>query len=108
MVRIDIPDRRHDTVVECQQTSPLRVSGLVHGVVTSNPWIAFVSSRNMFPQVDRPVLEVFVVPEGGVSGRVIAVPILVLSTGKGVKVENSVDTIFGALRFRLMLAAGAK
>lgn len=80
MVRIDIPDCRHDTVVECQQATPLRVSRLVHGVVTSNPWISLISSGNMFPQVDCSVLEVFVVPKGGVSGRVVAVPILVLST----------------------------
>lgn len=99
MVRINIPNCGHNTVVECQQTSPLTVSRLVHGVVTGYPWIALVSSGNMFPQVDRSVLEVFVVPECGVSGRVIAVPILVLSTRQGMKVEDSVDTIFGALRF---------
>lgn len=79
VVRVNIPDRWHNAVVESQQTCPFRVSRLVHRVVASDPRVTLVSASNMFPEVNGSVLEVLVVPESSVSSRVIGVPILVLA-----------------------------
>ena len=51
----------------------------------------------MLPEVDGSILEVLVIPESSVSGRVIAMPILVLATRQCVEIDDGIDAIFGAL-----------
>lgn len=95
---INIADSGDDAIVEGEQASPLDVGGFVEGVVSRDPRISLVSLRNNLPQVDDSILEMLVVPEGGVAGRVVGVPILVLAAGSGVEVENRVDFVLGALQ----------
>jgi hypothetical protein len=99
MVKINPSDRGDDAVVESQQPRPLRVGGLVHGVVACDPGIPLVSTGNVLPKVDDAVLEVNVVPEGGVSGRVVGMPVLILAARAGMQVEDCVDSVLGALVF---------
>jgi hypothetical protein len=42
-------------------------------------------------------LVIFVIPEGGVGGGVVGVPVGILAAGDGVHVEDCVDFVFGAL-----------
>ena len=96
VVGIDLADGRDDSVVEGQQTSPLLICGLVHGIETSDPRITFVPPSENLPKVDHSVLKVLVVPEGRVAGRVVAMPILVLATRARMEVQNGVDAVLGA------------
>lgn len=98
MLRVDLANCWDDAVVEGEETSPLRVGRLVHRVVSRYPRVPAVSLSNVLPQVDSTVLEVNVVPEGGVAGRVVGVPILVLAAGQCVDVEDSVDLVLGTLQ----------
>lgn len=84
MIWIDLSNRRDDAVVEGEQSRPFGIGGLIHGIIPCNPGISFVSAGDVLPQIDGAVLEVDMVPEGSVASRVVAVPVLVLTSGKGV------------------------
>jgi hypothetical protein len=62
-----------------------------------------VARGDLGSEPNAAVLVVFVVPEGGMRGGVVGVPVGVLAAGKGVHVEDCVDFAFGTLR-RLTLA----
>lgn len=75
-----------------------RVTGLVYRVITSHPSVVLVPQGDLFPQPYGAVLEILVVPKRGVVGKVVAVPVGILSSRDGVQVQNSVDTVFSALK----------
>lgn len=81
MIGINVPDCWYNPVIECQETTPFGISRLVHGVVARNPGVALVSPGNMLPEINGSILEVFVIPERGMAGGVVGVPVLVLATG---------------------------
>lgn len=74
-----------------------RVAGLVDGIVACDPGVGDVAFCELGPEPDAAVLVVFVVPEGGVGGGVVGVPVGILAAGDGVHVEDCVDFVFGAL-----------
>jgi len=86
VVRVDLSDSRLKAVVERRKTVVERVAWLVNWVVTSYPSVVLVAFSNLSPEPDDTVLVVFVVPEAGVVGDVVRVPVRVLSAGGGVKV----------------------
>ena len=51
----------------------------------------------MLPEVDGSILEVLVIPESSISGRVVTMPILVLDPRQCVEIDNGIDTIFRTL-----------
>ena len=57
----------------------LRVCRLVHRVVTSNPLVVFIVLRELLPEPDKSILEIFVNPEVRNVRPGIRVPIGVLS-----------------------------
>ena len=57
----------------------LRVRRLVHRVVTGNPLVVFIVLRELFPEPDQSILEVFVNPEVRNVCPGIRVPVGVLS-----------------------------
>ena len=62
MVWIDSADSRVDFIVEPDESSMLRVGGLVQRVITCDPLVVFVVLRKLFPKPEDTVLVVFVVP----------------------------------------------
>jgi hypothetical protein len=51
----------------------------------------------MLPDVDRPVLEIFVNPEQRLVGGIVAVEVSVLASWQRVEVDDAVDAISRAL-----------
>jgi hypothetical protein len=86
-----------DAGVEGGETVVQSVAGLIDGIVACDPGIGFVVCGDLFPEPDGAVLEVFVVPEGGIVGAAVAVPVGVLTTREGVEIEDGVDFVFSAL-----------
>ena len=62
MVWVDGADGSVDFVVEPDESSMLRVGGLVQRVVTCDPLVVFVVLRKLCPKPEDTVLKVFVVP----------------------------------------------
>ena len=77
-------------------TVPVGIGGFIDGVVAGDPGVITVTAGEGFPEVDDAVLEVLVIPEAGVVGGVIAVPMLVLEAGERVEVDDGVNFVFGA------------
>ena len=48
------------------------------------------------PQPDQPILEILVDPESCYMRTVVGVPATILTSGCGVHIQNSVNTVFGA------------
>jgi predicted nucleotidyltransferase len=63
-----------------------RVAGLIDGVVACNPVVGGVARGDLGPESNAAVLVVFMVPQGGVRGGVVGVPVGVLAAGEGVHV----------------------
>jgi hypothetical protein len=80
VIGVNVPDCWYNSVIKCQKATPFGISGLVHGVIASNPWIALISPSNMLPDINGSILEVFMIPESSMAGGVVGVPILVLAT----------------------------
>lgn len=97
VVRVDGADGGFEAGVEGWEADVLRVAGLVDGVVAGDPGVGAVAGGELGPEPDGAVLVVAVVPEGGVVGGVVGVPVRVLAAGEGVHVEDGVDVVFGAL-----------
>lgn len=62
------------------------VAGLVDGIVACDPGVVFIAVGDLFPKPDAAVLVVLVVPEGGVRGGIVGVPVGILPAGKGVHI----------------------
>ena len=62
MVWVDGADCSVDFVIEPDESSVLRVGGLVQRVITCNPFVVFVVLCKLCPKPEDTVLEVFVVP----------------------------------------------
>jgi hypothetical protein len=82
VLAIDLTDRGLDARVEGGQAHVFWIAGLVDGVVAGDPGVGGVAARDLLPEPDCAVLEVEVVPEGGVVGDVVGVPVLVLAAGE--------------------------
>lgn len=74
MFWVNISDGRDNSVIKSQQPSPLNICGLVHGIEPGNPRVTLVPFCQYLPQVDDPVLKMLVIPEGGITSRVIRMP----------------------------------
>lgn len=59
--------------------------------------MVFVVLCKFRPQPDSAVLEILVIPKSSIIRGVVGVPIWVLTTRKGVHIEDRVDVVFGAL-----------
>lgn len=82
VIRVNGPHSRYYSIIKREQPCPLLISRLVQQIVSRDPGIALVPIGNNLPQVDDPILEVFVVPECRVASRVITMPVLVLAAGR--------------------------
>jgi hypothetical protein len=98
VIGINLADDRDDAIVEGQKPGPLRVGRLVHGIVACNPWVSFVAFGDVPPQIDSPILKVDVIPKGGVTGGIVRVPVLILTSREGMQVEDSVNVVLGTLQ----------
>lgn len=97
MIGIDFTDLGFDAVVEGWEAVVKRIAGFVDEVVARDPGVGFVAAGDSSPEMDHTVLKVFVVPERGMVGWVVSVPVATLAAGKGVQVENCVDVVLGTL-----------
>ena len=52
---------------------------------------------DLSPQPDHSILEIFVIPESGVIGEIIAVPVAILSSRQAMQVQDGVDAVLGTL-----------
>lgn len=93
VVRIDCTDSLVHTVVESDHASVVRVRWLVQRVVPSEPRVACIMLRELFPKPNRAVLEVFVDPEASDMCPVIRVPVGVLSSGNSVEIQDGIDSV---------------
>lgn len=75
----------------------LRVTGLVDGVVACNPVVGGVARGDLDPEPNAAVLVVFVVPEGGVRGGVVRVPVGVFWPPGRLCMSRIVVIVFGTL-----------
>ena len=96
VVRVNLPDCAVRTVIPLLQPGVCRVTGLVEGVVSCDPWVVLVVLSENLPKPDCTVLEVLVVPKLGNVVCRVGVPVSVLSTRDSVHVEDSVDSLCGA------------
>ena len=62
VVWVDGADGSVDFIIELDESSMLRVGGLVQRVVACDPLVVFVVLRKLCPKPEDTVLEVFVVP----------------------------------------------
>jgi hypothetical protein len=97
VVGIHGPDYRLVAVVEGRETVVEGITGLVNRIIACDPGVVLVVFCNLAPEPDGAVLVVFVVPEGGVGGGVVGVPVRVLAAGDSMHIEDCVDVVFGAL-----------
>ena len=96
MVRIDGAYRLLEPLVEGTDRGALGIPRLVHRVVAGDPRIAAIVVGEVLPQVDDPILELPLRPEVRPLGRIVAVPMLVLSAGHRVQIQDRVDAVPGA------------
>lgn len=97
VIRVDFSNGRFNPIIKRRKPDMLRIAGLVDRVVAGNPRIALVSSCDLLPQPDGSILVVLKVPERRVRGRVVCVPVGVLTAGGRVHVEDGVYVVFGTL-----------
>lgn len=71
MVRVDLPDRCINSIVKVNQTCVLRVCWFIKRVISGDPCIIFIMFSELFPEPNSPILEVSVIPEGSIVGRII-------------------------------------
>jgi hypothetical protein len=90
MIGIDLSDGLFHSVIPGDQTSMFGVCRFVERVVTSDDWVSYVVFGDVYPEVDHLILEKSEIPKQRFSDSAVAVPVLVLSTGNGVKVEDDV------------------
>jgi hypothetical protein len=57
----------------------------------TNPCVSLVVLRDLYPQVDHPILKVLKVKEESFVQARVRVPPLILTAGKGVHVEDGVQ-----------------
>lgn len=70
-----------------------RVAKFILSVVVGNPLVVLVLGGDVLPEPDGEILMVLEVPEGGISGAIIGVPVLILRDGHRVHVMNAVDAL---------------
>lgn len=75
-------------MVEVDETIVVRISGLAQGVIASNPEMVLIMLCEFLPEPDDTVLVIFVEPEGGSMNACVGVPVPVLPTGRGMKLED--------------------
>lgn len=97
MIWVNSSDGFLNALIESRKTDVLRIARLIQRVISSNPWIVLVSCCNLLPQPYCPVLMILEIPESSVAGRVIRMPVPVLSTRSGVHIQNGVYLFFCAL-----------
>jgi hypothetical protein len=86
MVRVDLANCLLNTSIECGEPNMLRIARFVEGVVSSNPRIASVPGGDLLPEPNSPVLVVLVIPESSIAGRIVGVPVWILTTRDGMHV----------------------
>ena len=98
MVALDRTNSVVQPVVDIHQPSlsGMRVSWFVEEVVTHDPRVALIMSRDLLPQPYKPVLEVFVPPEASIVYPAVGVPAATLPSRCGVHIDNSVDGVLRA------------
>ena len=64
----------------------LRVAGLIQRVIPSNPRVIPISSGNLFPKPDGSVLMILIIPESGIAGWIIGMPVWILAAWDGVHI----------------------
>ena len=89
-------DRGVYAVVERDNARVVWVGGLVERVIARDPRVAHIVLRELLPEPDDAVLEVLMLPELGDVGAGVRVPVGVLATRGGVKIEDGVDAVLGA------------
>ncbi len=90
-------DNGVDSIIKCEESSPLFVGRLIQKVVACNPSIWSISRGDVLPQVHNPVLKVLVIPKRGVASNIVRVPVLRLATWGRVKVDYGVYVVFRTL-----------
>lgn len=97
MLRVNCPNGLLHALVERRQPHVLRIAGLVQRIIPGHPGVAAIPGCDLLPQPDGAVLVVFILPEAGVVGWVVGVPVGVLAARGCVHVEDGVDVVVGAL-----------
>jgi hypothetical protein len=109
VVGIHSPDYRLVPVIEGGETVVEGITGLVNRIIACDPGVVLIVFCDLAPEPDGAVLVVFVVPERGVGGGVVGVPVRVLAARDGMHIEDGVDVVFGALwDVRLTFLGGLK
>lgn len=80
-------------IVELHNASVFGVGGFVEGVVAGDPLVALVVLGELSPEPKDALLVVSVVPEIGDVATMIRMPVSVLTTGGGMKIEDGVDAV---------------
>ena len=96
MPRVDRADGVDHPSIERTDDPAGLVGGLVDRVVAGHPGGVPVAVGDELPQVHGAVLEVPMRPEGGDVGRIVTVPVVVLTAGQGVQVDDRVDAVSSA------------
>ena len=93
VVGVDGPDGVHQPAVDRHDALLARIVRLVDRVVARHPRIVPVASRDRFPDADRAILEMLVLPEERLVRRVVGVPIHVLIARQRMQVDDRVDAV---------------
>ena len=80
-------------------------AGFVHQIVSGQCRVILVPFCHLAPQTDKTVLKEFVLVQQDVDVGIIAVPVGVVPTLNGMKIEDDVDAVLGAPIHRLVEAS---
>jgi hypothetical protein len=97
VVWIDCSDFWLKSVIKRGQAPVFGITWFVDRVVPSDVGIVRIALGNFYPKPDNPVLEIFVLPEQGFLRAAVGMPIWILTSRQGMKIEDCVDTMLGAL-----------
>ncbi len=86
VIWINLADCRLDPLIERRKSDVFWVTRFVDGIIPGDPGIVLISLCELLPEPDSAVLMVFVVPESGVVGWIVRMPVWILAAGDGVHI----------------------
>jgi hypothetical protein len=93
MMRIDRPNGLVKTAIEWLNQLARGITRLIHWIVARHPGMVTIVTGKCLPEMDRPVLEMAMLPEQCLMRRIIAMPVLVLVTRQSVQIENGINPL---------------
>lgn len=76
MLRVNLANRRMETIVKINNPRVQRIARLIQDVVTRNPSIVLVMLSEFLPKPNYAVLKIAMIPKSCIVGSIVRVPVL--------------------------------